>query len=253
MAGVALVTGASSGIGAEFARALSKRGYELILVARRRDRLDQLASELGAAHVIECDLGSDAAGIPGKVADLGLEVDLLVNNAGFGTWGRFVELDPSREAEQLRVNCEVVLTRAFLPAMVKRGGGGIINVASTAGMQPLPYQAVYAGTKAFVRSFSAALRAELRGSGVKVLNVDPGPVATEWQEVAGYTDPSDTLGIPGKLQPEEVVSQSLRAFDRGRASIVPGAVIRWFQRINAPSPMAVKMRVIERMYRPPAG
>jgi short-subunit dehydrogenase len=224
----------------------------VILVARRRDRLEQLASELESAHVVECDLGSDAASLPAKVAELGLEIDLLVNNAGFGTWGRFVELDPEREVDQIRLNCEavVILTRAFLPGMVARRRGGVINVASTAGMQPLPYEAVYAATKAFVRSFTVALRAELRGSGVKVLNVDPGPVATEWQAVAGYPSPDDTLGVPGKVEPSVVAEQSLRAFDRGRGSIVPGAVIRWFQRANALAPTAVKLRVVERMYRP---
>lgn len=252
MAKVALVTGASSGIGAEFARALSRRDYEVILVARRRQRLEQLASELGSAHVVECDLSSDAASLPAKVAELGLEVDLLVNNAGFGTWGRFVELDPEHEVDQIRLNCEavVVLTRAFLPRMVERGSGGVINVASTAGMQPLPYEAVYSATKAFVRTFTLALRAELRGTGVKVLNVDPGPVSTEWQAVAGYPSPDTTLGVPGKVEPSVVVEQSLRAFDRGRASIVPGAVIRWFVRLNAPAPLPIKLRVIERMYRP---
>jgi hypothetical protein len=250
---VALVTGASSGIGTEFARALAKRGYEVVLVARRRERLDELAQELGSAHVVECDLADDPQMVVRKLEEMGLAVDLLVNNAGFGTWGRFWELDAEPEAQQVRLNCEavVVLTRAFLPGMVERGRGGVINVASTAGMQPLPYEAVYAATKAFVRSFSAALRAELRGTGVKVLNVDPGPVATEWQAVAGYRDPDATMGVPGKIGPEQVVEEALRAFDRGRGSIVPGRVIRWFLRVNAPAPTALKLRVVERAYRPP--
>ena len=251
-AGVAVVTGASSGIGTQFARALAERGYEVVLVARRRDRLEQLAGELASAHVVECDLAADPQLVARRVEELGLSVDLLVNNAGFGSWGRFVELDPEREAEQVRLNCEavVVLTRAFLPGMVERRRGGIINVASTAGMQPLPYEAVYAASKAFVRSFSAALRTELRGTGVKLLNVDPGPVATEWQQVAGYRDPSDTMGVPGKIGPDRVVAEALRAFDRGRGSIVPGTLIRWLQRLNAPAPTAIKLRVVERMYRP---
>jgi short-subunit dehydrogenase len=137
--------------------------------------------------------------------------------------------------------------------MVERRRGGIINVASTAGMQPLPYEATYAATKAFVRSFGAALRTELRGTGVRLLNVDPGPVATEWQEVAGYRDPSATMGVPGKIGPRQVVEEALRAFDRDRGSIIPGAVIRWFVRLNAPAPTALKLRVVERMYRPPTG
>ncbi len=248
--GTAVVTGASSGIGAEFARLLAARGYEVVLVARRRERLEQLASELGSAEVVECDLAADPLAVEHALE--GREVDVLVNNAGFGTWGRFVESDPEREAGQIRLNCEalVLLTRAFLPGMVARRRGGVINVGSTAGMQPLPYEAVYAATKAFVRSFTLALRAELRGTGVKVLNVDPGPVATEWQAVAGYPSPDTTLGIPGKVEPSVVVEQSLRAFDRGRASVIPGAVIRWFVRLNAPAPLPIKLRVIERMYRP---
>lgn len=250
---VALVTGASSGIGTEFARALSKKGYDIVLVARRRERLDELARELQSAHVVECDLAADPHAVVRKVDELGLAVDLLVNNAGFGTWGRFWELDPEPEAQQVRLNCEavVVLTRAFLPPMVERRRGGVINVASTAGMQPLPYESVYAATKAFVRSFSAALRTELRGTGVKLLNVDPGPVATEWQAVAGYRDPDSTMGVPGKIGPEQVVAEALRAFDRGRGSIVPGRVIRWFLRLNAPAPTPLKLRVVERAYRPP--
>jgi uncharacterized protein len=250
---IAMVTGASSGIGTEFARALAARGYEIVLVARRRDRLEELAQELGSAHVVECDLAGDPQAAVRKVEELGLTIDLLVNNAGFGTWGRFWELDPDPEAGQVRLNCEavVVLTRAFVPGMVERGRGGIINVASTAGMQPLPYEAVYAATKAFVRSFSAALRTELRGTGVKLLNVDPGPVATEWQEVAGYRDPDATMGVPGKIGPAQVVAEALDAFDRDRGSLVPGGVIRWFLRLNAPVPTALKLRVVERAYRPP--
>src|SRR5215218_934108 len=179
----ALVTGASSGIGEQFARQLAARGHELVLVARRADRLESLASELPTdAKVVACDLATDAASLGGRVQELGVQVDLLVNNAGFGTSGPFLEHDPARDAEQVRLNSEAVVTlcHAFLPGMVERRRGGVINVASTAGMQPIPYESVYAATKAFVRSFTAALRTELRGTDVKVLNVDPGPVATEW-------------------------------------------------------------------------
>ena len=185
----ALVTGASSGIGEQFAHQLAARGHALVLVARRAERLERLAAELPTdAHVIPCDLAADAASLPERVAELGVEVELLVNNAGFGTAGPFVEQDPGRDAEQVRLNCEaiVTLTHAFLPSMVERGRGGIINVASTAGMQPIPYESVYAATKAFAISFTDALHTELRGSGVRVLAVNPGPVPTEWQQVAGY-------------------------------------------------------------------
>jgi short-subunit dehydrogenase len=250
---VALVTGASSGIGAEFAKQLSQRGYEVILVARRAERLDALASQLGAkAHVIPCDLASAAASLAGKVAGLGLEVDLLVNSAGFGTHGRFGEIDSGRDAEQVRLNCEalVTLTHAFLPGMLKRGRGGVITIASTAGMQPIPYEATYSATKAFARAFSDALSAELRGTGVRALCVSPGPVPTEWQRIAGYGPEFPAPPVPGKISADQVATESLRAFDRGRRSIIPGFVIRWYMRINRPAPLPIKLWAVERMYRP---
>jgi uncharacterized protein len=252
MSDVALVTGASSGIGAEFAKQLSERGYEVILVARRAERLEQLASDLaGPTHVIPCDLANDAASLAHKVADLGLGVDVLVNNAGFGTHGRFTEIDPAREAEQVRLNCEAVvtLTHAFLPGMLERGRGGVITVASTAGMQPIPYETTYSASKAFARTFSDALSSELRGTGVHALCVNPGPVPTEWQQVAGY-EPDYLPPVPGKISAEQVAREALRAFERGRRTIIPGFVIRWYMRVNKPAPLPVKLRVVERMYRP---
>jgi uncharacterized protein len=252
MAEVALVTGASSGIGSEFAKQLSARGYEVILVARRRDRLEELADSLaGPAHVIDCDLASDAGSLRDKVRASGLEVDVLVNNAGFGTYGRFAQIDAARQAEEVRVNCEalVTLTHAFLPGMLERRRGGVITVASTAGMQPLPYEATYSATKAFARAFSDALSAELRGSGVRVLCVNPGPVPTEWQQVAGH-EPGYAPPVPGKISAAQVARESLRAFDRNRRALIPGFVIRWYMRINSPAPLAIKLRAVERMYRP---
>ena len=251
MAETALVTGASSGIGEAFARALAERGYDLVLVARRADRLDRLAGELpGSGHVVPCDLAAEASELPARIAELGAEVDLLVNNAGFGTAGRFLEQDPEREAEEIRVNCEAIvrLTHAFLPAMVERGRGGVITVASTAGMQPLPYEAVYSASKAFALSFSDALSEELRGTGVRILAVNPGPVPTEWQEVAGYADPRD-FPVPGAIPPERVVEEALHAYDKGRRSVIPGRVMRLFMASSKPSPRALQLRVTERMYR----
>jgi uncharacterized protein len=252
MAEVALVTGASSGIGAEFAKELSARGYELVLVARRAERLAEIAAALpGPAHAVTCDLASDAASLAGKVAELGLDVDVLVNNAGFGTHGRFAEIDAARDAEQVRLNCEAVvtLTHAFLPGMLERGRGGVITVASTAGMQPLPYEATYSASKAFARTFSDALSAELRGTGVRALCVNPGPVPTEWQQVAGY-GPDYLPPVPGKITAAQVAKESVRAFERGKRSIIPGSVIRWYMRVNSPAPLPLKLRVVERMYRP---
>ena len=253
MSAAALVTGASSGIGEEFARALSARGLEVVLVARRVERLERLAAELpGRAHVVPCDLAAEAAGLRGRVEQLGVEVDLLVNNAGFGTYGRFVDIDHEADAAQVRVNCEAVvtLTHAFRAPMVARGRGGIITVASTAGFQPLAYEATYSATKAFARTFSEALAEELRGSGIRVLTVNPGPVSTEWQRVAGYAEPEETHGVPGRIGPRQVVEETLAAYDRGRRSLVPGRLFRWYMRLNRPAPEKIKMRVAERMYRP---
>jgi uncharacterized protein len=248
----ALVTGASSGIGEQFARQLAARGYNLVLVARRADRLEKLASELPTdAKVVACDLASDSASLGGRVQELGAEIDLLVNNAGFGTSGPFLENEPARDAEEVRLNCEAVVTlcHAFLPGMLERRRGGVINVASTAGMQPIPYEAVYAATKAFAISFTDALHTELRGTGVRVMAVNPGPVPTEWQEVAGY-EPDRPAPAPGEIPAEQVVSESLEAWDKGRRSVIPGRTIRWFIRATRPSPRAVQLRVTERMYRP---
>jgi uncharacterized protein len=247
----ALVTGASSGIGEQFARQLSARGHELVLVARRRERLEQLAGELpGTAHVVPCDLATESASLADRVGEQGVEVDLLVNNAGFGTYGHFVDIDPQRDAEQVRVNCEAVvtLTHAFLPAMLKRGRGGVIVVASTAGMQPLPYEVVYSASKAFALNFTEALSGELRGSGVRVMAVNPGPVPTEWQAVAGHDDTADPV-VPAEITAAQVVSESLQAYDRGRRSFIPGSRMRWFMRVTR-APRSLQLRVAERLYRP---
>jgi short-subunit dehydrogenase len=255
MADTALITGASSGIGEQFARQLAQRGYELILVARRADRLKQLGDELAVTtHAIACDLGSDADQLPGQVSALGLDVDLLVNNAGFGLRGHFARLPADRQAEMVRVNCEAVvtLTRAFVPPMIERGRGGVITVASTAGMQPLPYEATYGASKAFALNLTEALHMELRGTGVRALAVNPGPVPTEWQQVAGYEEVGGEM-MPGAIEAEQVVTESLRAYDADKRSLVPGRFFRNFVRLNAPAPRALKLRVAERLYRPKRG
>lgn len=255
MAETALVTGASSGIGAQFARQLADRGYELVLVARRRDRLERLAGELCTrGHVIECDLGSEAAVLPEKVEKLGVSVDLLVNNAGFGTYGRFPEIAEGRDAEMVRVNCEavVLLTRAFLPGMIERGRGGVIVIASTSGMQPIPYTATYSASKAFARTFTEALHTELRGTGVRALAVSPGPVPTEWQEITGLERHVRAAPgrLPGTIEAAQVVAEALDAFDRDSRSMIPGRTFRWVMRFSRLGPKAVRLRVTERLYRP---
>lgn len=249
MVQVALVTGASSGIGEAIARRLAARGTELVLVARRRDRLEALAAELPVrAHVVPCDLATGAGDLAERVAELGVEVDLLVNNAGIGAYGPFAGGDAAWDARQVRLNCEAVveLTHAFLPRMRARRRGGVIVVASTAGMQPIPYQAVYSATKAFARTFALALAEELRGEPVRVLCVAPGPVPTEWQQVAGM----GPYRVPGEVSADQVAREALAAWDAGRRHVVPGAVIRWLMRASALAPEAVKLPVTERLYRP---
>jgi hypothetical protein len=252
VADTALITGASSGIGEQFARQLAERGYDLILVARRKDRLERLAGELPTtAHVIAKDLAKDAGSLEKDVAELGLHVDLLVNNAGFGRRGRFLDAPEGRDAEMIRVNCEAVvtLTRAFLPAMIERGRGGVITVASTAGMQPLPYEATYGASKAFALNLTEALHEELRGTGVKALAVNPGPVPTEWQQIAGYEESGAEM-MPGQIEADQVVREALRSYDKGRRSMVPGRFFRNFMRANNATPRGIRVRVAERMYRP---
>jgi short-subunit dehydrogenase len=246
----ALVTGASSGLGEQFARQLSARGYDLALVARREQRLQAIADELpGDAVVVSHDLAADPGGLVDRVDELELEVDLLVNNAGFGTYGRIWEIEEGRDAELVRLNCEavVVLTRAFLPPMLERRRGGVIVIASTAGMQPLPYEATYAASKAFALSYTEALSEELRGTGVRALAVNPGPVPTEWQQVAGHDD----VGVvPGEIPAEQCVAEALEAWDAGRRTVIPGRLMRWVMRGSRLGPRALQLRVAERLYRP---
>ena len=187
---VALVTGASAGLGVEFARQLSKRGYSLVLAARRKERLEELAAKLGNARVVAIDL-SRANAAAKLIADLeanGEATDLLINNAGFGLIGRFAALDAKRMRQMIDLNVGTLtdLCRAVAPGMIERKSGGIINVASTAAFQPGPKMAVYFATKSFVLSVSEALHEELKPHGIKVSCLCPGPTRTEFGEVAGF-------------------------------------------------------------------
>lgn len=214
----ALVTGASSGIGAVFARQLAARGANLVLAARRQDRLTDLAGRLMAEYGITATaIGADLAR-PGGALTLardiggrGVAVDILVNDAGFGTHGPFVGVDPGRLTDSISVNVTslVDLTRFFLPGMIERHAGAVINVASTAGFQPLPYFAVYGATKAFVISFTEALWGELSGTGVRALALCPGATETEFFEVAG-----EGASVGKRQSAERVVRIALRALDR---------------------------------------
>ncbi|QNM82246.1 SDR family oxidoreductase [Sphingomonas sabuli] len=222
--GVALITGASAGLGVDFARQLSKRGYRLVLAARRKDRLDALAAELGNARAVAIDLSEPGAAgrLIADIAAAGEQIDLLVNNAGFGLYGRMQSADPARLREMIDLNCGALteLCRAVLPEMVERRGGAILNVASTAAFQPGPGMAVYFATKAFVLSLSEALHEEVRKAGVKVVALCPGPTATEFGGVAGFKSNGavDSLAMTS----EDVVRIGLDALDSNKAVAVTG-------------------------------
>jgi len=256
----ALVTGASSGLGEEFCRQLAARGMDLVVVARRGDRLHALSQSLRRAHgaeveVLVADLGSEVgvAAVVDRLHGAEAPVDLLVNNAGFGLYGDFADQDPARVADLLDVNVRAVvaLSRAALPRLIERQRGGIINVASTASFQPDPYAAVYGASKAFVRSFSEALHEEVRGDGVRVLALCPGYTVTEFQAVADVTrNPLPDWAAPSA---ESVVSAGLHGFTRGDAVVVPGLVNRVAASAAAAGPSSIARRVSARVHRAMVG
>jgi len=227
----ALITGASAGIGTELARQLAARGHNVTLVARRRERLEQLGEELRRAHGVAadvhvCDLADDAARTKLIVAVKAGErdVDVLVNNAGYGSFGKFHELELASETGMVRLNVLALqeLTGAFLPDMVARGEGAILNVASVAAFQPIPSNASYGATKAFVHSFSEAISAELAGTGVSMTSLCPGPVATEFGEAAGVGDLESQLpGFMAQSAPD-VARTGIEAMVKGKRSVFPG-------------------------------
>jgi short-subunit dehydrogenase len=231
----ALVTGASSGIGAALARQLAARGHHITLVARRRVRLDELAARIREEHgvgadVVPCDLADRLARaeLVDEVRRRGRWVSVLVNNAGFATGGDFSAIDTEREVEQVRVLVEAVvdLTSSFLPDMVDRGEGAVLNVASTAGFQPLPWSAGYSAAKAHTLAFSEALNHEVAGRGVTVTALCPGPVKTEFWQVAGDQPIKKTMPRPMWLATDAVAAAGRRGLDRGRRLVVPGGLVR---------------------------
>jgi len=227
--GTALVTGASAGLGVEYARLFAADKHDVVLVARRRDRLDALAAELStthgiSAHVIAADLGT-SDGATALVAELrtrGLDIEFLVNCAGFGSNGRFAELDSARELEmvQLNITALVTLTRALLPPMIARGRGRVLNIGSTAGFQAGPFMAVYYASKAFVNLFTEGLAYELHGTGVTATVSCPGATATEFAERAG--NERSWLFRLGAMSATTVARQGYRAMMAGRPMIVHG-------------------------------
>ncbi|MBK7216710.1 MAG: SDR family oxidoreductase [Candidatus Promineofilum sp.] len=233
--GRAVITGASAGIGEEFARQLAAAGFDLTLVARREDRLRTLADELSAAHGIRAeawpaDLAdeADVAALAGALATAD-DLALLVNNAGFGTRGEFIEVELERTLDMIRVHvlATVTLCRAAAPGMIARGGGAIINVSSIAAFFPSAGGANYGATKAYLNAFSEALAAELRGTGVAVQALCPGFTTTEFHDVGDYQN-FDRGQIPAPLwmPARDVVAESLAALGSGRVIVVPGAKYR---------------------------
>jgi uncharacterized protein len=244
----AVITGASAGIGRELARQLAGRAKLLILVARRRDRLEQLHSELLRLNralqveIREVDLSNleQTVQLAGWLANE--PIDLLVNNAGVGDHGPFATADPIRVNEQVQVNALAltVLTRAVLPRMIAQKRGAVLNVSSSAGFLPLPDLAVYAATKAYVTSFSEAVRAETRGLGITVTALCPGPVHTEFAEVADREQQSrEVRTSPAHVSVEEVARAGLSALERDKALVIPGIVMKIVMTIVRALPLVV--------------
>jgi len=248
---VALVTGASAGIGESFARLLARRGHDVVLVARRADRLEALAERVAkehgaAAEVLVADLETDDGVriVEARLSELARPVELVVNNAGFGTSGRFHEMPVEREDAEIRLNvlALVRLTHAALTGMVERGHGGVINVSSVAAYQPAPNSATYCATKAFVSSFTNAIHEELHGTGVKAMVLAPGFTHTEFHERSGIGN-KDRLPEFLWQSADEVVTTALKAYDRGRAVCVPGPVNAVAAALSGAMPAGVTRKI----------
>jgi short-subunit dehydrogenase len=221
-----VVTGASSGIGTELARELARRGYPLLLVARRKERLEDLAADLRDKHaigvdVMALDLADSAARAELSDHIASTAVAGLCNSAGFGTSGRFHTLPIEREREEVSLNALALMefTHAALPGMIDRGVGAVLNIASIAAFQPMPGMAVYSATKAFVQTFSEAVHEELHGTGVSCTALCPGPVPTEWANIADAQQWS--IGI-AQVSPVDVAKAAITGMVEGRRSVVPG-------------------------------
>jgi short-subunit dehydrogenase len=252
---LAVVTGASAGIGAALARLLSAKGRPVLAVARRDDRLRALAEQVrakGGAPVTTLALDVTARDAPACLVEAARALGgaaWLVNNAGFGMYGAFQRADARRVAEMIRLNCEslVAITHAFLPDLRAAGGGRILNVASVAGFQPTPYMAVYGATKAFVLSFSEALAEELRGDGIRVGAFCPGPVATEFGQVAGTRD--RFARVPARLTADGAAAEALAQLEAGEVVRVPTALYGFTTRAVSFLPRAVVRRLAGRVQR----
>jgi short-subunit dehydrogenase len=249
---VALITGASSGIGRELARQLSARGHDLVLAARRRDRLEALASELdGRVEVIPCDVSepSGREALQEQVAALGLTVDVLVPCAGFGMGGPFIAEDPDRVRLMIRTNFEAVVALAgmFAPGMAERRRGAILFVSSIAGNQPMTYFGVYSATKAAITSFGETLHEELRPSGVSVTVLCPGAVATEFAGVSEMKRAERRLPPALIASAEETARAGLEALEAGRRHVVPGRATQVLHFTGGHAPRALWLRACRKL------
>jgi short-subunit dehydrogenase len=253
-ASTAVVTGASSGIGADIARELVARGHGVTLVARREDRLRELAGELAEevrVEVIACDVADPAARarLFDEVAARGLTVDILVNNAGLGTMGAVADSTPEAEIHQIRVNVEALtdLTTRAVAQMVSRGRGAILNIGSTAAFQPFPGQAAYAATKAYVRSYTDGLRGELAGTGVTVTTLHPGPVRTEFLQSAGMDEGTFADAFPKFMwvSSRAVAKAGVDGLAAGRGEVIPGLPNQIAARVSEHLPRRVLLPLLK--------
>lgn len=256
---LALVTGASSGIGAALARELARHGHDLVLTARRVEPMETLAAELQAigavCTVISADLSKPggAAALTAAMRERGLSPDVLVNNAGLGAGGAFHESDPARVSEMLQVNVVAVteLTRAFVPDMVGRGRGRVLIVASTAAFQPGPSMAVYSASKAYELSFGEAINHELRGTGVTVTTLCPGPTRTEFTDVANTGTSVLFVGpLANVMTAAEVARQGYRALAAGKRVHIVGVANKLVAASGRFSPHAISLPVTSAILKP---
>jgi short-subunit dehydrogenase len=251
--GVVVVTGASSGIGEEIAREFARRGYRLVLVARRADRLTALAEELGGrAHVLPADLSNrdERATLFGQVAALGVVPDILVNNAGLATLGPVAESSPEAELNLVEVDVAAVvdLCSRFVPSMVKRGRGAVLNVASVGAFGPVPWQASYGAAKAFVLSYTHAMREELKGTGVTAATLCPGPVHTGFGEALGIPDEVAEKSLPKFLwqEADAVAKAAVDGLASGKSVIIPGMSNRIAAVVNHLTPRRLLLSLVAR-------
>ncbi|MDB5076856.1 MAG: putative oxidoreductase [Chloroflexi bacterium] len=256
----ALVTGASSGIGEALARALARRGMQLILVARSKEKLVTLAEEFAdryrtRAEVIAIDLGRDGSArqVYEETERLGMPVDMLVNNAGFSNYGHFEDVPLDRDHQQMMVDVAALvdLTHAFVPGMLERGAGVVVNVASIVSFWPLPYQSVYGASKAFILSFSQALAVEYQGRGIQVLALCPGSTATSFFVVSDAHILSERSSLLGRMRsPEQVALTAIKALEQGKVVAVDGVPNALLTRIQRFVPPLLLARATAKTIRP---